>query len=310
MTTVVTVTDSSTPFAYITVQLGIETFALSNSYSLTAYEKKRFYQRRIEKDSDDVIVIVEAAYLEEGRFSVSELRKFFPNSKVVVLGSDTFYHIHRGTRQFQGLEDCDIFLDLMESCAAEYSRYTTTDTWNWTTTRPLNNYLLKFAEENKHIVPDTDFISVLGKHTLERGYRKKMVDFIRESGLTFTRGDSDGYHDQDMDKLYRSYLRCRYTLGTSSHDNGMRSQKGFRNEIGPLNSRLLITDSFLDTVNQYKDIGIYYDYDDLNTIVNIIKEYPYGSDQYKKKAEEQKEWVVNNTIEKQLKNIFVKHGIF
>lgn len=309
MTTVVTIIDKSTPFAYLTVQKGIECFASNQQYNFTCYGKKTFYRREIDNDSGKVIVIVEAAYLEEGRFSVQELKKFFPNSKVVVLGSDTFYHIHRGTRQFQGLEDCDLFLDLMESCAEEYSKYTKTDTWNWTTNRPLNDYLLKFAGENSDIVPDTDFISVLGAHTVNRGYRKNMIDYIRDSGLTFTRGDSDGYHDQDMDKLYRSYLKCRYTLATSSHDNGMRSAKGFRNEVGIMLGRPLFTDNFPDSIKQYLAYGVFYDYDDLSGLIRMAQFYPYSSPAYYQLVELQRRWTMENTVEKQLERKFEKHAI-
>lgn len=309
MTTVVTVTDKNTPFAYLTVQLGIEEFARNRAYAFKSYDKKTFYQRRLDPISDRSIVIVEAAYLQEGRFSVQELRQYFTDAKIVVLGSDTFYHIHRGTVQFNGLCDCDLFLDLMESCAEHYSVYTTTDTWNWTTTKPLNDYLIRFAEENKGVVPDTDFISVLGKHTLERGYRKKMVEEIRAAGMSFTRGDSDGYNDPDMDKLYRSYLRCRYTLGTSSHDNGLRSAKGFRNEVGIMLGRPLFTDDFTDSINQYLPFGIFYDYHNLEDLITAAHLYPYSSPAYNSLVELQRKWTVANTIELQLERLLSKHGI-
>lgn len=307
--TVVTVTDKNTPFAYITVQLGIEEFARNKGYGFESYDKKTFYQRRLDPISDKSIVIIEAAYLEEGKFSVKELRKIFPNSKVVVLGSDTFFHISRGTVQFNGIADCDLFLDLMKSCAEHYSVYTKTDTWNWTTTKPLNDYLLKFAEENKEIVPDTDFISVLGKHTLENGYRKDMVEFIRGAGMTFTRGNSDGYNDPDMDKLYKSYLRSRYTLATSSHNNGMRSAKGFRNEVGIMLGRPLFTDNFVDSVKQYLPFGIFYDYYNLSELITLSHLYPFGSPAYYKLVEIQRKATIKNTIELQLERLLNKHGI-
>lgn len=309
MTTVITVTDKNTPFAYLTVQKGIEYFALGNQYIYVRYDKKAFYRREMDRYSDKPIVIVEAAYLEEGKFSVGELKRFFPNSKVVVLGSDTFYHISKGTRQFHGLEECDLFLDLMENCALEYAKYTKTDTWNWTTTKPLNDYLLEFAEKNSHIVPDTDFISVLGAHTVNRGYRKEMVDYIRAAGMTFTRGDSDGYNDPDMDKLYRSYLRSRYTLATSSHDNGMRSAKGFRNEVGIMLGRPLFTDDFTDSIRQYIAHGIFYDYHNLEDLITMARLYPYSSPAYNHLVALQRKWTIHNTIELQLERLLSKHGI-
>jgi hypothetical protein len=197
----------------------------------------------------------------------------------------------------------------MESCADEYSKYCPVDLWNWTTTKPLNDYLIQFAEENKGVVPDTDFISVLGKHTINRGYRKEMIDYIRGAGMTFTRGDSDGYHDPDMDKLYRSYLQSRYTLATSSHDNGMRSAKGFRNEVGIMLGRPLFTDDFDDSIKQYLSHGIFYDYYNLEDLITVARLYPFASPAYNKLVELQRSWTVENTIEKQLERIFEKHAI-
>lgn len=309
MTTVVTVTDKNTPFAYLTVQLGIEEFARNRAYAFKSYDKKTFYQRRLDPISDRSIVIVEAAYLQEGRFSVQELRQHFTDAKIVVLGSDTFYHISRGSFQFNGVADCDLFLDLMQSCALEYSKYTKTDIWNWTTTKPLNDYLLKFLKDNENIEPTIDFISVLGAHTIHRGYRKDMIEFINNNGLTFTRGASDGYHDIDMDKLYKSYLQSKYTLGTSSHDNGSRSVKGFRDYIGMILKRPLLVDDFPDSLRQFEKCGVFYKYEDLNTLLESIKLYPYGSEAYNKLGDIQQEWVINNTIEKQLEDILERYKI-
>lgn len=272
------------------------------------YGKEDFIQRKIERDSTPSIFIVEAAYLEHAQMSVQELKGFFPSGKVVVLGSDTFYHISRGSRQFQGLEDCDLFLDLMEGCAAEYSKYCKTDIWDWTINKRLNNYLGKFAEENK-TTPIFDFISVLGPHTVYQGYRRHLINSIKEAGYSFTRGDSEGYQDKDMDKLYRSYLRSKYTLGTSSHHNTMRSAKGFRDAVGISLGRLLLVDDFPDSVRQYRGCGLFYKYDDLDTLFELVESHPYSSPAYLSQLKLQQDWLANNLIEQQLERLFTKYGI-
>jgi hypothetical protein len=306
---IITVTDFDVPFVYLTVNAAIKELAHNLNTPCITYKKQDFFARNIAKYNGPCIFIIEAAYLEHGRFSIRELKQFYPKAKVVVLGSDTFYHISRGTFQIDNPADTDLWLDLMSDCVNEYSKYTKTDVWSWTLNKPMNDYLLRFAKDNRRIKPKTTFISVLGQHTVERGYRKKLIKFIEKNGFTFTRGDSGGYNDPDMDKLYRSYLECYYTLGTSSHDNGMRSQKGFRNEVGIMLGRLLITDDFPDTKKQYGLTTPYYEYDDLDTLLHLLKIYPPKGDNYRLALRKQQSYAVHNTIEIQLERLLRKHEI-
>jgi hypothetical protein len=112
-----------------------------------------------------------------------------------------------------------------------------------------------------------------------------------------------------MDRLYMSYLRSKYTLGTSSHDNGQKSQKGFRNECGIMLGRPLFTDSFGDTVKQYSTCGVFYDYDNLSELIQLARLYPYSSPAYNSLVNLQRKKTIENTIELQLERLFEKHSI-
>lgn len=305
------VTDYSTPFVLVTIPPAIKAVAKHFSHNYKIYSHEDFKQRKLYRDEGyDVVWVIEAEYLACNNLSVEEFRMYFPNGKIVLLGSDTFFHISRGTFQVNHPSQVDLWLDLMQSCAQEYSQYTQTDTWAWSSCGQLNNYLEEFVLKNSDIQPEIDFISVLGLHTInkEGSYRKQMIDFIRDNGWTFTRGDSDGYNDPDLDKLYRSYLRSWFTLGTTSHDNGMRSAKGFRDTVGIMLARPLLYDWHEDTFRDYPE-SIFYEYDNLPTLLDLAEKYLSDTNLYQKKLHRQQEWAKTHTIEQQFIRLFPKYGI-
>lgn len=298
MSKLVTVADPNTPFAYSSVAPAIRAVAEYFQLDYVEYNINDWKSGRVEIDKEARLMVVEAAYLEN-TIPLSHVRNLiFPNAKIVVLGSDTFYHVSRGSFQFWHPRFVDLWLDLMADCADAYSKFCKTDTWIWSANKNQIDYLTQFAARHP-TVPSIDFISVLGKHTLEKegSYRKNLVDAIKAAGYTFTRGNSDGYNDPDLDKLYRSYLQSKYVLETSSHDNGMRSAKGFRSCVGIALGRLVLADVFADH-------GMYpyahYNYDDPNTIFDLAEYFNKNPDRYQRRLLQQQSWLRENTIEDHL----------
>ncbi len=309
------VTAFDVPFVRLSVGAAVEGLARNLWLPCRLYSEPDWRARKFDpKHKGEACVwIVEAAYLESARLSVGELKLHFPRAKVVVLGSDTFFHIHQGSRQFQGLEEVDLYLDLMEECAEAYAHMVPTDTWAWSSSQYLNDYLTDFAGKNPALPFEERpfwFISVLAAHSINRAgsYRKRLFDTLNYLDRPITRGRSLGYNDPDMDRLYWSYLDSRFTLATSSHDNGMRSAKGFRDSVGVLLGRLVLADNFPDTMRKYPDF-VFYDYDDLDSIIDLADYYAARPGEYAAKLAAQQEWARAHTIERQLETLLKKHDI-
>jgi hypothetical protein len=73
--------------------------------------------------------------------------------------------------------------------------------------------------------------------------------------------------------------------------------------------RPLLVDDFPDSLRQFEKCGVFYKYEDLSTLLELIKLYPYGSRAYNKLGDIQQKWVIDNTIEIQLEKLLHKHNL-
>ena len=86
----------------------------------------------------------------------------------------------------------------------------------------------------------------------------------------------------------------------------LRSMKGFRDWIAPFCGTLLVYDNFPDILDVGSFIPIY-KYEDWNDAARIIKELKRSSYVYDLILKKQKQWALENTLEKQFIKIFEKH---
>ena len=262
------------------------------------------------------LVIFESVYLEWTGLTVKQLRAIYPKAKVVCLGSDTIYYVVTGKNggyQIQHPQDCDLFLEQMSECIDFYeAKGVNVDRWMWT----ASEWLLNFAAQFKDLEKENDFIGVYAPHTIsEPGYRQDMVNYIKNAGRSFSRGDGIGHEDNELDSLLSWYGRSRYTLETSSHNNPQLKNcvKGFRTFLGAETNTLLMCDDNPDIIRYYDDpqgrmIPIY-KYGNFQEIIDLADYYDSHPAERNLLITRQRDWVRQNTIEKQLKRLLTKHKI-
>lgn len=313
------VSEFEKPFVSLTVPPALKQLGQWLNTQVIVRDYRLWNVRAIDRDSsNDVLVIVECSYLDYCRLSVKELRTYFPNGKIVVLGSDTKYYQARNTFQINHPSEVDLWLDLMTECAGKYKNVygIKADTWAWTIAKSQYDYLENFKEtflrQNGQVEKKYDAISVLSPHTLERGYRKEMVDYLNKSNLRFTNGGGHGQMDTNVIKIYENYLRSSVVIGSSSHDNQVevvRSIKGWRDSLAHPLDILLIYDDHPDIIKFYGGCVPLYKYDDFSSLVHLINSFKNDPERYARYVRLQKDFILQNTIEQQLFRLLNKHGI-
>lgn len=310
------VTEFDKPFVYLTTGLAFKALGDILGCEAIVSDYPVWGHRKLEKDSgNDAVVLFEAAYLDYVKMSTKELRSFFPNAKFVALGSDTTYYVtNKKGFQFDSPLEVDLFLDSMDHVCEDYAKLgIKTDSWMWTTSGENLRQVTEFTKNNP-AEKDNDFVSVLAPWTITRegSYRKAMVDYLRARGYTFEQGGGNGHMDKDVEKIYRTYVRSRFTLGTTSHDNPtIRGMKGWRDWIGPHLGAALIYDDHPDVLRKYHNNGLVpvYPYGDFEKICVLADELKANSRLFDALLERQRQWAEANTIERQLASLLIKHGI-
>lgn len=311
-------TEKNKPFVYLSTGrafCGLENYL---DCQVNLFDYRDWYNHCLVTPHEDVdIFIFESVYMELCNLHTRLLRAFYPNAKLVALGSDTIYYIKTGKNggwQFNSPLDVDLFLETMSEVREEYkNRGVKVDKWMWTISESLISHLEGLPRKNwKERL--FDFISLLSPHTIGRqgSYRQEMVEYLKNRYCNFTRGLGSGMDDKNPDITHLEYGNAKITIGTSSHDNPQFfGVKGYRDAIGPFMDSLLVYDDFKDVVDNYQ-VGTLvpaYGYGKFHELVEILDYFDANETHRNLCIEAQKKFFRENTIEKQLVRLFKKYGI-
>ena len=303
---IIGITKKNTPCMWTCIGKGIEGLGKYVDIPVIMYDQEDIKQ--LQPDNDEIILIFQAGNFRCEGWNLRKVKKCFPNSKIIPLGADTNIFLFIHNRHELDYKLVDLYLDLDIRCIEHYGNLgIKVDQWMWTTSDWFLNYVKNFSLNNKY-EKEYDFIGVYHPGTLNHGYRKEMLEFIKNKRYKFTNGGGNGHEDNDLDRLLSYYAKSYISLGTTSHGiDNFRTLKGFRDWIGMYLDCPLIYDNWEMVKNCYNDNVIYYDYNNFQTIIDSFK-LLQNNDLRKEYLNKQKEWIVNNTIDKQLLKLLIKHN--
>jgi hypothetical protein len=313
MVKIYTICDTNIPFEMVSVTDAIINLSLLiKDCEVICYDWNQALQHKLDADnSTDAIYLADIGKAQHAGISSQEIRNLYPNGKIVVLASDT--HAYQDKYQWGNPTDIDLHLDLMPQFAALWHhRGLKTDVWKWTISSHLYKTLTELSVKVEYPNKKYDFIGVYHPYTIQN-YRKEMIDYLQDNGYSFTRGNGNGHNDNQLSDLFEYYQNSWFTLGTTSHNDQrytkIGSMKGFRDWIGPCLNCPLIYDSHPNVVQLFDTQIPLYRYGDFKEITNICDYYKNNIGEYENLIKTQKEWALNNTIDKQLFNLLMKHKI-
>lgn len=301
----------------LTTSLAFRGLAKRLGAEIQCIDIEDFGGRRIERDETASIVTFHAAHSKIYSFPVSEMRTYWPNAKIVALGSDSIPYLHGYTHQdarygvwkdyeYNSPEEVDLHLDTLSEVIRAYSsRGVKTDQWLWTASESYMDYVSAFARP--HISPssqkDIDAISLIDVKT---EYRRNMRDYLVGKGLKVAIGTGE----QNLDRIWNWYRRSWVVIGTTSGGwTPQRTMKGFRDWLAPVLGTVLIYDDHEDAVENYPWDTPFYEYGDFEQIATFIKALKGDPWMYSRIVNSQLEWAKENTLENQFEKLFKKHGI-
>lgn len=303
---IVTITEFNKPFVYQSTGYAIQELSTMLDCELDQRDLSDWKKRDICPDNGQVIFIVECSYMEQAGLTTKEIRQYYPNCKIVALGSDTIYFVTTGKWggfQFQTPKECDLFLETMSICENVYrEKNIIVDHWNWS----ISNKLIQQLKQYKLISFDDrkwDLIGLYSPHTINSGYRKEMIDYIRKRGYKFTRTEAKGMDDINTDYVYETYCNSKFCLETTSHNNpNFHGMKGYRWAIAPFTNTLLICDDYQDVLKYWYGGTIIpiYGYGKFAEIPSIIEYFSRNKTHRIELLKQQRKWIQNITIERQL----------
>ncbi len=265
----------------------------------------------IKKDSGENIFlsIADQSYIHK---PLSWLKEQMPRCKIVMLGCDSIYFA-----QYKQYDDCgvvDLHLDLL----SEVVEYMTTigrkaDRWSWTTSKSFIDDLTKLTLSSRKTHDAIALIRERGQFATP--YRYELRSYLLKAGYKVLMN----LELTNMRKVYDLYACSWISLGTtsSSWDQGrtQRTMKGFRDWISPWLNTVLIYDKHSDIMTgtdafeSYSSSVPLYEYDSFQSIIDLTNELKNTPTEYCRWLEKQRQYSVDNTIEKQLLFLFRKHNV-
>ncbi len=262
--------------------------------------------------SGDCVILAPAAAIKMGKCRIDDLRKRCPLSKIIVFAGDSHYYLagyENGAPWElydiqQGYEylypgEVDLHLDLMQSVVDEYTRRgIRAASWDWSVCQHDIDDSLQY----RGVTKDHNFI-FLGN--LCSQYRRIFTEVVKSNKYSII---TSGMFP--VEQTPRSYARADVCIGSTSpvfgndevHAKHVRSMKGARDWIAPFHNTVLIYDNFDEVVNRWHST-VLYNYFSPSTICDA---YEYiqrvGS---KDILERQRQWAVENTLDKQFSR-FIK----
>jgi len=240
-----------------------------------------------------------------------------PNSKIVWLGSDTHYEgvnnpplIDDGHDQFlafNGLKNIewplDLYLDTMKNVSEEASIRFKSDHFYWSISESIIDQIAKCIPKMNIRRKERDGICLCSTEN-RTSIRHEMFKKIDETGLNVLRNLNEHF----LCEIVKLYAESWVALGTtvSCMASDLRSMKGFRDWLAPFCGTVLIYDDYPDIT----DIGDFipiYEYGQWGQIKTIVDELKSDLDRYHTLIGQQREWALENTLEKQFIRIFKEH---
>jgi hypothetical protein len=320
MTKIVSFVDWSTTCVATTMGWGVEGLKNYLNCELQVYSYDDLKSRNITPDNDNLLLIFEIGNPQHAGLTSQDLRKWFPNSKLVALCSDTIYYQRNNLEPQLDPKDIDLHLEIMpQSVEWLQDKGGKADWFHWSISEHLI-CLATFFRQHQHglyfkpEIKNIDFIGVYGPWTIENPecWRHDAVKYIKDMNCTFTQGGGNGHKDTDLYRLFDHYLSSWFTLGTSSHNRPELTREGcckfFRDELGPLCNSLLIYDEHPNIKKIYGDIVPYYDYDDFSSIIHLHNEL-INTEYYEELLKKQKDWISEHSFEKNIVTKLIENKI-
>jgi len=232
------------------------------------------------------------------------IKSKMPNAKMVWLGSDTHYDGKTESGSLVGLENIqwplDLYLDTMKDVVTEASSLFPSEHYYWSISESIIDLIDSF---DLNTAKKYDSICLCSTDN-GSSVRKEMFQALDEAGLWVLRN----LNEHNLETILNFYSQSWTALGTTTPcmNSDLRSMKGFRDWIAPFCGTVLIYDNFPDIL----DIGSFvpiYKYEDWDDAARVIKELKTNSYVYDLIIKKQKQWALENTLEKQLIRIFKKH---
>jgi hypothetical protein len=301
------------PYSSWTVHEDYKVLAKRIGYEHKFYTMEQIQNEQVDHDSSpDTLFMFEPALLKLPHKTTKDIKRWFPNCKIVALSSEALtYKYGYGwwypanlTREFEiyDAHDVDLWLDINDEIVEFYAQKgLKTDTWENTT----SHYLIDLYSNRPRLEKNQDIISLMGHRN---DYRNALINFLT-ARYTCQFGQHPSTADWDPEHIYNDFSRSKFVLGTTSPcwwSN--RSMKGFRDWVGPICGTVLIYDNYPDVIKKYP-VCPTYNYDDFNSIEDLVTKIWSDPVLYKKILDGQIEWIKENTIAIQLFKVLTKHGI-
>lgn len=273
------------------------------------YTLDDFKNRNLIQDKNkNVIFVVDAAFCKIYNFSLYELKRYIPNGKIIVFGSDTIYYLsNMNTHEISNVEMCDLYLDTMVDVVDYYNKIgINSDLWKWSFSEL---YLSQLIKNNQEINKTIDCFSLMSDYP---DYRKYLKYYLDNKNINFIiSGNKTGWDNKSICQAYgESY--CILGSTSPSWTGNIRTMKGYRDYIAPFLNSILIYDNHPQIEKLYfnNDIVPKYDYNNLESIIELINKIKQMSKlDYNNLLQIQKEHFKYDSLEKQYYDLFIKHGV-
>lgn len=222
------------------------------------------------------------------------VKEKLPNAKIIMFGSDTIYY--GGPQAI--CWPIDLLIDTIKRMVNECERC------------PAEHYYWNISES---------IIEQISKCKLSDIKNKRLISLCRDASgervSFFNRLHDCGYPVSWNLKLYNhadiyyAYSQHEFVLGhtTPVFSSRDRTMKGWRDWLAPFCYTVLIYDDYPDILDIGQDIVPTYTYLDQNSVVNLVKKIYDNPTLYNTYLLKQRDWALNNTLEKQLTRILIKH---
>lgn len=277
------------------------------------------------------LIVLHAAHIKIARTTTDEIRAFYPDCKVVSLGSDSIYYTRKYPDAHHGLlvdprgfefvrpEGVDLHLDTLDEVVEVMRSHCPTARWAWTASRQLLEIAREVSEENisgdarKVVCYANPRVSAPG------GYRPRLTLEMARRGYSVQWGGTTEFVTLDEEVLrsiMRLYKGCGACLGTSSPSwTPCRTGKGFRDWFAPHLGLPLVYDDLPDATRLPGPCGVsdpclptfaYEDWDGLVAHLKRFEEAPLYKDWV---VGMQRKWASEHVLEKQFLRAFQYYSL-